>query len=184
MFIYNTLSGKKEDLAIALGGKKHLKMFVCGPTVYDFIHIGNARTYVNYDNFARYLRYLGVKFTYLQNITDIDDKIIARAKEQRIEPATLAKRFEKEYNADEKALRINSVNKYAPATKFIKEIIRQIETLIRKSHAYIIENDGIYFDISSFKDYGKLSKRTSLQAEDSVSRIDESVNKKNRGDFA
>ena len=120
---------------------------------------------------------------YLQNITDIDDKIIKRARQAKITPQALAKRFEKEYLKDMKSLDITSVSKYAKATEHIKEIISQIKRLMQKGYAYEIEGDGLYYDILKFKDYGKLSGRTSLQAEDAVSRIDESVKKRNKRDF-
>ena len=184
MFIFNTLSGQKEDLNKALGGKKEVCLFVCGPTVYNYIQIGNARTYAAFDLIVRYLRDRGWDVFYLQNITDIDDKIIRRANEQGIRPEQLAKKYEAAYHEDERRLNIASVSKYARAAGHIKEIVQQIQSLIDKGHAYKIENDGYYFDISTFPDYGKLAKRTALQAEDSVSRIDESVNKKNKGDFA
>ena len=182
MKIFNTLSNQKEELELL--NKQNIKLFVCGPTVYDYIHIGNARTYLIFDAFARYLRAVGYKVYYLQNITDIDDKIISRAKESGMNVKQIARKFEKEYLLDEKSLGINSVTKHIRATAHIKEIVKQIQTLIEKNYAYKIENDGYYFDITKFADYGKLSNRTVLQAEDSVSRIDESVGKKNRGDFA
>lgn len=184
MLIYNTLSEKKEDLDKILGGRKKVRMFVCGPTVYDLIHIGNGRTYVAFDNIVRYLRHSGYKVFYLQNITDIDDKIIRRANEKNLNWKTFAKTYERAYFEDEKRLGIASVTKYAPASKYIKEITKQVQKLIEKGHAYKIDGDGYYFDIKTFPEYGKLSKRTAAQAEDSVSRIDEGVNKRNRGDFA
>ncbi len=164
-----------------INGKK-INLFVCGPTVYDFSHIGHARTYIIFDCFAKYLAFLGFKVFYLQNITDVDDKIIARAREKGVSPADLAKAFTENHLQDMKALRVTSINKYAPTTDYIPQIISQIERLMQKNCAYKLE-DGIYFDISTFKDYGKLSHRTALQAEDSVSRIDYSTLKKNRGDF-
>jgi len=184
MLIYNTLSGKKEDLDQALGGAKKIRMFVCGPTVYDYTQIGNARTYVSFDMIARYLRSVGYKIFYLQNITDIDDKIIRRAQERAVKPSRLAAEYTSAYFADMKKIGIKSVNKYALATKYIKQIIRQVEALLQKNHAYVIDGDGIYFNIKTFPDYGKLAKRTVQQSEDAVSRIDESVGKRNRGDFA
>ncbi len=180
MKIYNTLSRKKELLKPIR--RKAVNLFVCGPTVYDFSHIGHARTYIIFDCFAKYLKYLGFKVFYLQNITNIDDKIIARAKERGVTPKDLAEAFTKEHLKNMKQLGVNSVDKYAKATNYIKEIISQITRLQKKGYVYTLE-DGIYFDISKFKNYGKLSKRTALQAEDSVSRIDYSKNKKNRGDF-
>ncbi len=184
--VYNTLSRKKEILKPRAPrqtrGKQKIKLFVCGPTVYDAAHIGHARTYIAFDVIVKYLRQNGYNVFYLQNITDIDDKIINRAKEKNIAPEKLARRFEKEYLDDIKSLKINGVTKYARATDHIKEIIGQVTRLIKKGCAYKIE-DGIYYDISKFKGYGKLSKRTILQAEDGVSRIDESKDKKNKGDF-
>ncbi|HEY4475712.1 MAG TPA: cysteine--tRNA ligase [Candidatus Paceibacterota bacterium] len=179
--IYDTLSGKK--ISFKAPSKKALRLFVCGPTVYDYAHIGHARTYIFFDIFTRYLKSLGYKVFYLQNITDIDDKIIARAREKNLPPQKLADDFTKSYLADMKVLGIASVTKYAPATKFIPQIIHQVKTLIEKGVAYKIEGDGYYFDISKFPDYGKLSRRTALQAEDAISRIDESIKKRNRGDF-
>ncbi|MDP3956463.1 MAG: cysteine--tRNA ligase [bacterium] len=182
MNIFNTLSGKKERLEITTG--KELKLFVCGPTVYDSAHIGHARTYLAFDIIVRYLRSLKQDVNYLQNITDIDDKIIDRAAKEKISPEELAKQFENEYMKDMAALGVTQVTKYARATDHIKEIISQIEVLKEKGNAYEISNDGIYFDLSTFSEYGKLSHRTTLQAEDSVSRVDESVQKRNKGDFA
>jgi len=178
--LYNTLSGKKEIFK----PKKHkiVEFFVCGPTVYDMTHLGHARTYLAFDMIVKYLREKGHDVFYLQNITDIDDKIINRAKERKLTPEKLARNFEKEYLADMKSLKIDSVTKYARATDHIKEIINQIERLKQKGFAYQIK-DGIYYNIKKFKNYGKLSKRTVVQAEDGVSRIDEAKGKRNRGDF-
>ena len=182
MKIFNTISKKKEILKPR--ALKKLNVFVCGPTVYDFSHIGHARTYIAFDVIVRYLRAKKFDVFYLQNITDIDDKIIKRAAETQTSPKTLAKRFEQEYLRDMKALRILSVNKYARATDYIPDIISQVQRLLQKDYAYVIPEDGIYYDISAFKEYGKLSGRTTQQAEDSVSRIDDSVKKRNKGDFA
>ncbi len=182
MQIYNTLTAKKEVLQKPAEGP--LNLFVCGITVYDYPHIGNMRTYVAFDIFARYLRERGYPLFYLQNVTDIDDKIIRRAKEDKVSPFVVARKFETVYHKNEKLLKINSVDKYARATNYIPEIIKQIKTLVAKGHAYKIENDGYYFDIATFPDYGKLSHRTAEGAEDAVTRIDESVNKRNKGDFA
>ena len=178
--VYNTLTKKKEVFKPRKG--KKVNIFVCGPTVYDYAHIGHARTYIAFDVIVKYLREKGYDVFYLQNITDIDDKIINRAKKEGISWKELARKFEKEYKKDIKALGINSVSKYARATEHIREIISQVERLLKKGYAYQIE-DGIYYDISKFKDYGKLSGRTVLQAEDAVSRIDDSKEKKNKGDF-
>jgi len=179
--IYNTLSQQKDEFKPVKG--KQINLFVCGPTVYDYSHIGHARNYVIFDSFVKYLKHQGFKVFYLQNITNIDDKIIARARERGVLPNDLALAFEKEYLKDMKALGVNSVSKYVRATDCIKEIISQVERLQKKGFAYIIEGDGVYYDIAKFKNYGKLAGRTALDAEDSVSRIDYSSKKKNRGDF-
>lgn len=178
--IFNTLSRKKEPF-VPMSGKK-VKMFVCGPTVYDQSHIGHAKTYVQFDVIVNYLRYLGFDVFYLQNITDLDDKIIQRAKQLGITPKELALKMEKEYYKDMKTLGVQSITKYERATDFIDAILKQVKILLEKGFAYKID-DGIYFNLSKFIDYGKLSGRTTLEAEDAVSRIDEDVGKKNRGDF-
>ncbi len=181
MKIYNTLSGKKDTLKPASG--KKINLFVCGPTVYDYSHIGHARTYVIFDAFVKYLRLQGFTVFYLQNITDLDDKIIARAREKGVTPKDLAIAFEKEHLKDMKTLGVDGISKYARATDYIKQIISQIQRLEEKGYAYKIEGDGIYYNIAKFKNYGKLAGRTALGAEDAVTRIDYSKDKKNRGDF-
>ncbi len=179
--VYNTLSREVEELKPREHNK--INFFVCGPTVYDLIHIGNAKTYIYFDVAVKYLRSRGLEVFYLQNITDIDDKIIARAKESGADPSMVAQEFSKKYFEDMKSLGIDSVTEYAPATKYIDQIVDQVKRLVEKGFGYLIENDGYYFDLSKFPEYGKLSGRTSEQAEDSISRIDESINKRNRGDF-
>lgn len=180
LHLYNTLTRKKE-LFKPIKEKK-INLFVCGPTVYDHPHLGHAKTYIQFDIIVKYLRYLGYNVCYLQNITDIDDKIIQRAKELKITPKELAKKYEKIYHEDEKKLGINSITKYARATDYIKQIVKQVNILIKKGFAYKIEG-GYYFDLSKFKDYGKLSKTKVDEADQAVTRIDESINKKNKGDF-
>ncbi len=180
MKIYNTRTKKKEIIVAEKG--KQINMFVCGPTVYDFSHLGHARTYLVFDAFAKYLKQSGFSVFYLQNITDIDDKIIARAKEKGISAAKLALGFEKEYLKDMKAIKISGVDKYAKATDHIKEIISQIKRLLDKGYAYKTE-DGVYYDIVKFKNYGRLSNRTALRTQDAISRIDDTKTKKNKGDF-
>jgi cysteinyl-tRNA synthetase len=192
MRIFNTLSGEKEELKFPTG--RALKLFVCGPTVYDYPHIGNARTFLFFDIFAKYLRSRGRKLTYLQNLTDIDDKIILRAKEEGVSWDAVSRKFERIYLDNMRALGIDSVDMYARATNYIPEIVSQVKTLVAKGHAYLIEGDpsskgeaeagGYYFDLKTFEDYGKLSRRTTEQAEDAITRIDAGVRKRNRGDFA
>lgn len=180
MRIYNTLTRRKEDF-VPISDKK-INLFVCGPTVYDNSHIGHAKTYTQFDFLVRYLRFLGFDVFYLQNITDIDDKIIQRAKETNIDWRDMTKKYLQSYLNDMKSLNNTSVSKYAKATDYIKQIVEQVKTLIKKGYAYKID-DGIYFEISKFPDYGKLSGRTKLQEADSVSRIDENSQKKGWNDF-
>jgi cysteinyl-tRNA synthetase len=180
---YNTISRKKEVFKPIKEGE--INLFVCGPTVYDNAHLGHAKTYIQFDVIARYLRVVGYKVFYLQNITDIDDKIINKAKEEGLGKDGWKKikdKFEASYMEDMKRLGVVSVNKYARATSYIPEIISQVKRLIKKGYAYKI-SDGWYFDLSKDKDYGKLAGRTNLQEEDAISRIDENKEKKNKGDF-
>ncbi len=178
--IYNTLSRKKE--AFKPINKNKIKLFVCGATVYDYSHLGHAKTYVQFDVIVNYLRYKGYKVFYLQNITDIDDKIIKRANEENTDWKTIARKYEAAYLEDIKELGVNSVSKYARATNYIPEIISQVKRLIKKGIAYKI-SDGWYFDLGKDKEYGKLAKRTAQEADDGVSRIDENTEKRNKGDF-
>ncbi len=152
--IYNTLSRKKEELK-PLNPKK-VTMFVCGPTVYDYTHIGHAKTYIQFDVIAKYLKYRKIPLFYLQNITDIDDKIIKKAEDRGQTSKELAEFFERAYYEDMKTLKVTSVDKYARATDYIDAIISQVKRLIEKKYAYET-SDGIYYEIKKFKDYGKLS---------------------------
>lgn len=178
--IFNTLTGKKERFKPLQEGK--INFFVCGPTVYDYPHLGHAKTYTQFDFIVRYLRSLGYDVFYLQNITDIDDKIIQRARERGVEWDQLAREFEAIYIEDMSALGNNSVTRYARASEFIEEIVSQVERLLDLGVGYRA-NDGIYYDLSTFSDYGKLSGRRELREEDAVSRIDESSEKKGWNDF-
>jgi cysteinyl-tRNA synthetase len=177
--IYNTMTRKKE--AFKPIHEKLVKLFVCGPTVYDDSHIGHARTYISFDIIARYLKYKGFSVFYLQNITDIDDKIIKRAEELAVQPIDLARKFENRYLEDMSTLGVENVNFYARATEHIPEIISQIKTLLDKGFAYETEN-GVYFDESQFSDFGKLSRRKIEEL--NVHRVEKDDNKKNPGDFA
>lgn len=177
--IYSTMSRKKETFKPIQGNR--VKLFVCGPTVYDDSHIGHARTYISFDIIARYLQYRGYSVFYLQNITDIDDKIINRASELGVAPLDLARKFERRYLEDMRALGVDHVNLYARATEHIPEIIAQIETLIERGFAYETET-GVYFDESKFPDFGKLSRRN---IEDlNIHRVSPDDTKRNPGDFA
>ncbi len=178
--VYNTLSKQKELFTPIYGNK--INFFVCGPTVYDYPHLGHAKTYTQFDFIVRYLRYKGYEVFYLQNITDIDDKIIDRAKKLEMPWKDLSIKFEDIYKEDMTSLGNTSVNEYARATDYIPQIIQQIKNLYDKGYAYKVE-DGIYYEVSKFNEYGKLSGRTELKQEDSVSRIDEGNAKKGWNDF-
>ncbi|MBI2463101.1 MAG: cysteine--tRNA ligase [Candidatus Spechtbacteria bacterium] len=154
MFLYDTLSSKKKRFIPR--NKKSVDLFVCGPTVYDYSHIGHGRTYIFFDALTKYLRMQKFNVRYVQNITDIDDKIIARAQRESTPWNELAHKFEQEYYADMQALGVSSITKYARATDYMAAIIHQIETLIKKGFAYQTKT-GVYFEVAKFSDYGKLS---------------------------
>jgi cysteinyl-tRNA synthetase len=180
LVIYNTSTRQKEAFQ---PDQKPVRMFVCGPTVYDYIHIGNARTFVFFDVVAKYLRYRGYDTQYIQNITDIDDKIISHAQKENQDPLILAQTFTEAFTKDMENLGVTAVSQYASATAHIEQVIQQVKILIEKNHAYLIEGDGYYFDLTTFPEYGKLSGRNQAMADDAVSRIDENDHKRNRGDF-
>ncbi len=179
LYIYNTLSQRREPFQAVKD--QVVKLFVCGPTVYEDAHIGHARTYISFDIIKRYLQYKGYTVYYLQNITDIDDKIIKRSQKLGLDPLKLARKYEKRYHQDMEKLGVNQVNFFPRASEHIDQIIGQIQTLIQKGYAYPTPR-GVYFDISQFPDYGKLSRR---KVEDlNVSRLETDPYKKNQGDFA
>jgi cysteinyl-tRNA synthetase len=177
--LYNTMTRRKEIFKPRQGNR--VKLFVCGPTVYDHSHIGHARTYISFDMIARYMKYTGLTVFYIQNITDLDDKILKRAAELGSSPLELARRYEEKYLHDMKILGVENVNFYARATEHIPEIIRQIQVLFKNGYAYETDK-GVYFDESKFDDFGKLSNRN---LEDlNVHRIGPDSSKRNPGDFA
>jgi cysteinyl-tRNA synthetase len=155
--IYNSLTNKKEEFKPHTAGE--VKLYVCGMTVYDHCHLGHARVLVAFDVVYRYLQARGLKVTYVRNITDIDDKIIARANENGEEFLALTERFIDAMHEDERALGVLPPTHEPKATENIPEIIAMIETLIEKGNAYQGKSGDVYFDVSSFPDYGKLSGR-------------------------
>lgn len=179
LLVYNDLTRKKEKFIPLKEGK--VSFYVCGPTVYDYFHIGNARPFVLFDVFRRYLESSGYDVLYVQNFTDIDDKMINRAKEMDITVPELAEKFIAAYYKDADALGINRADIYPRATHEIDQIINIVHTLIEKGHAYLVEGD-VYFDVSTFKDYGKLSKQSLDDLQAGV-RIDFDAKKKNPLDF-
>lgn len=176
--VYSTMSRQKEPLKVE---NNKIKLFVCGPTVYDYSHIGHARTYISFDVIVRYLKHEGYSVFYLQNITDIDDKIINRAKERGEDPLELAHKFEAEYIKDMETLNVKNVNFYARATEHMQEIIDQIQDLIDKGYAYDTPT-GVYFDVSKFESFGKLSNRNLDDLQNT--RIEVDTTKKDPKDFA
>lgn len=156
MKIYNTLTKKKEEFIPIEEGK--LKMYVCGPTVYNYIHIGNARPLVVFDTVRRYFEYKGYDVTFVSNFTDVDDKIIAKAKEEGVDASELAKRYIQEFETDARKLSVREASIHPRATQEIDGMITMISELIKKGHAY--EKHGtVYFKTRSFQEYGKLSKK-------------------------
>ena len=183
MKLYNTLTRTKEEFKTIEPGK--VKMYACGPTVYNYFHLGNARPFVTFDTLARYLEYRGYDVTFVQNFTDIDDKMIKRANEEGITVEQLADRFIKEYYVDADGLNIKRQSVQPRATHSMKAIIGLIKSMEEKGFTYVIEGDGVYYDVSKKADYGKLShyKLDELEA-GGGERKASYEGKKNPGDFA
>lgn len=179
MKLYNSLTHKKETFEPLNPGK--VSMYVCGPTVYNYIHIGNARPFVIFDVVRRYFEYRGYEVNYVQNYTDIDDKIIKRANEEGITTEEVSQKYIKEVEADACGLGVHKATHHPKATEEIDGIIEMISELIQKGAAY--EVDGtVYFDSTSFKEYGKLSKKV-LEELEAGKRIAVEDGKKNSSDF-
>jgi cysteinyl-tRNA synthetase len=179
MKIYNTLSGRKEDF---IPQSDTVNMYVCGVTPYAPSHLGHAMSYIVFDTIRRYLEFRGYKVKYVQNFTDIDDKIIARANESGISPHDLAQGFIEQYFANMDALNIKRADIYPRATEEIPKMIEVIEGLIQKGHAYEVGGD-VYFRVQSDPDYGKLSHRT-LDGMMAGARVEIGENKEHPLDFA
>ena len=180
MKIYNTLTRKKEEFKPIEAGK--VRIYACGPTVYNFFHIGNARPFIIFDTLRRYLEYLEYDVTFVQNFTDVDDKMIARANEEGVTLKSLGERFIKEYYQDAGGLGIRAADVHPKATEHIGDIIKLVKTLENNGHAYAVDGD-VYFDVSSFPGYGKLSGQ-SLEDLKAGARIGVDEAKKNPEDFA
>ncbi|MDH4027885.1 MAG: cysteine--tRNA ligase, partial [Nitrospirota bacterium] len=178
--VYNTMSGKKEDF-IPLVPKK-VNMYVCGITAYDVCHLGHARSAVVFDIIKRYLRYRGYEVTHARNITDIDDKIIARAAKENLSTDEIAKKYTKEYYCDMALLGVGSADIEPNATGHIKEMIEAIQGLVDRGYAYTVDGD-VYFEVSKFDGYGKLSKKN-MKDLVSGARVDVDERKRSPLDFA
>ena len=155
MKIFNTMTRTKEEFVPMEEGK--VKMYACGPTVYNYFHLGNARPFVTFDTLRRYLEYRGYDVTFCQNFTDIDDKMINKANEEGTTVKEIADRYIAEYYKDADALGILRPTYQPRATETMDEIISLITDLMDKGYAYVIEGDGVYYDVPKFKEYGKLS---------------------------
>ena len=158
MKLYNTLTRKKEEFIPINDGE--VKIYACGPTVYNYIHVGNSRPLCVFDVLRRYFEYLGYKVTFVQNFTDVDDKIIKKAIEENSDFIAVSKKYIKEYEIDAKGLNIKEATFRPKATENINEIISIIDILIKKGYAYCVENGDVYFKTRKFNEYGKLSHQS------------------------
>jgi len=179
MKLYNTMTRKKEEFEPMTPGE--VKMYSCGPTVYNFFHIGNARPFIIFDILRRYLEYRGYKVTFVQNFTDVDDKIIKRAKDENTTEKEVSDRYIKEYFKDAEALNIRKADYHPRVTEHIKEIIDIIKRLEANSFTYTVGGD-VYYDTAKFVGYGKLSKQN-LEELEVGARVDVNEVKRNPFDF-
>jgi len=179
MKIYNTLTGKKEDFIPI--DKNHVKIYACGPTVYNYAHIGNARMAVVFDTLVRVLRHSYSKVTYVSNITDIDDKIIDASNESGISIEEITKKFTDIYNSDMSKLEVQAPDFQPKATEYIDEMIELISDLVKKGHAYV-KNDHVLFHVPSYENYGMLSKRN-REEQIAGSRVEVAPFKQDPADF-
>ena len=178
--IYNTLTQKKEELVPVEGNK--IRMYACGPTVYDSAHLGHARSAVSFDIIQRFLRYAGYDVTFVRNYTDIDDKIIKRAKELGVPSNEISEKYIEEYREDMASIGVQTPDVEPKVTEHVDRIIKLIQEIIDRGHAYISGKD-VFFSVRKFKEYGKLSKRSVDNMLDGV-RIDVNEQKEDPLDFA
>ena len=157
MKIFNTLTRRKEEFVPLTPGQ--VKMYVCGPTVYNLIHIGNARPMIVFDTVRRYFEYKGYDVQYVSNFTDVDDKIIKKANEEGVDAEVISKRYIEECKKDMAALNVKPATVNPQATQEIQGMLTMIQTLIDKGHAYVADDGTVYFKVKSFKEYGKLSHK-------------------------
>lgn len=181
ILVYNTLTGRKEEFVPQQD--KKIKMYVCGITPYDACHLGHARCYVVFDVIRRYLEYCGYEVNYIQNFTDIDDKIIKRSKELGVKPFELAEKYVNEYLLYSEKLNLKAPKAYPRVTRIMPQIIKMIEGLVKKGYAY--ESEGnVFYSVRKFADYGKLSKRNLKDMTEEFARIEPDERKKDPLDFA
>ena len=180
MKIFNSLTGKKETFRSKIN--KEVSIYICGLTPYDDVHIGHARTFVNFDVIVKFFKFLGLKVRYVRNITDVDDKIINRAKEEGIPALEFSKKYIKEMHDDFSSLGIESPDVEPKVSDHIDEIISMIQSLEEKGYAYRKKESDVFFDVQKFKEYGKLSNR-SLEQLTAAERTIVDLNKKHKADF-
>lgn len=180
MKVYNTMTGKKEEF-IPIDDKE-IKIYVCGPTVYNYFHIGNARPFVVFDTLRRYLEFTGKNVKFVQNFTDVDDKIINRAKEEGLTAGEVSEKYIEEYFKDAKALNVKKATVHPKVTQTIDDIIVFVKTLIDKGYAYEIDGD-VYYSTRKFDEYGKLSNQD-IEELEAGARINIEEKKKDPMDFA
>ena len=181
MKLYNTFSQKKEIFTPINSGE--VLIYSCGPTVYNYIHIGNARPICVFDVLRRYLEYLNYNVKFVQNFTDIDDKIIKKAQENNTDYKSISEKYIEEYKKDARGLNIKPATIHPKATENIKEIINIIEDLIKKEFAYVLKNGDVYFRTRKFENYGNLSHQ-SVDELQSGARININDSKEDFLDFA
>ncbi|NLB91134.1 MAG: cysteine--tRNA ligase [Clostridiales bacterium] len=179
MLIFNSKTRKKEEFIPIHDGK--VGIYACGPTVYDYFHVGNARAFVTFDILRRYFEYKGYDVTFVQNFTDIDDKMIKRANEEGITVSQLADRFIEAYMEDAKALGVSPADIHPRATEHIPQIIHLIEALIEKGKAYVV-NGNVYYKVRSFPNYGSLSGQNIEDLEEGASKRTQSADEMDKMD--
>lgn len=180
MKFYNTLTRQKEEFVTVEPGK--VKMYACGPTVYNYFHVGNARTFITFDALRNYLQYRGYDVTFVQNFTDVDDKIIQQALKENRTPMEISEKYIEAYFKDAESLGILKADVHPRVTETIPEIIEFVQALIDKGFAYELKGD-VYFDVEAYPNYGSLSKQ-SLEELKSGARVEVNEAKKNPLDFA
>lgn len=186
--VYNRLTRRKEDFVPIHEGE--VRMYVCGPTVYDHAHIGHAKTYISFDVIVRYFRYRGYQVRYVQNITDVghlldtgEDRILKKASALSTEPMEIVETYKRSYFEDMDALKVTRPDISPHASGHVPEQIAMTEALIKQGHAYVTESEDVYFDVESFPDYGKLSGRR-VEEMEAGARVGVREEKRNPADFA
>ena len=177
--VYNSLTRRKEPFSVSSHGQ--VRMFVCGPTVYDYVHLGHARTYLAFDTITRYLKFLGYKIQYLMNITDVAERIVQRAEQLKRDPLDLAREYELAFLEDMQSLGVTQVDRFERASEAIPKMIAQVRGLMDRGIAYETET-GVYFEVDKFPNFGQLSGQT--HEELGLRRLELCSSKRNPEDFS